>query len=77
VKIGQEAPGPTYRLLHHKLTVIYQTLMGIGTWPAALKAGLQMIGQPAGVPRDPVLPLGPADQEKLRRVFAELELLPR
>jgi len=77
VKIGQQAPDPAYRLLHHKLTVIYQTLMGIGTWPAALKAGLQMIGQPAGIPRDPVLPLSGGDLDRLRRVLAELELLPR
>lgn len=77
VELGQQAPGPEYRTLHHKLMVIYQALMGIGTWPAALKAGLNLIGQPAGIPRDPVLPLAGADLDKLRRVLGELELLPR
>lgn len=75
MKIGQQAPDAVYRLMHHKLTVIYQTLMSIGTWPAALKAGLQLIGQPAGIPRDPVLPLTPPDLDRLRQMFAELELL--
>ena len=28
--------------------------MGHSTWPAGFKAALNLIGQPAGVPRDPV-----------------------
>jgi 4-hydroxy-tetrahydrodipicolinate synthase len=63
------------RRLHFKLTRIYQTLMGTGTWPAAIKAALNLLGLPAGVPREPVQPLGPADQDKLRSVMRELEIL--
>ena len=57
--IGRSAPNDEYRKLHHSLTVIYETLMGLGTWPASLKAALNLIGQPAGVPREPVQALAP------------------
>jgi 4-hydroxy-tetrahydrodipicolinate synthase len=51
--------------------------MGTGTWPAAFKAALNLIGQPAGVPRDPVLPL-PADQvNKVQQTMMELGLTVR
>lgn len=67
-------PNKTYAENHYKLTVIYETLMGSGTWPSSLKAALNMIGQPAGVPRDPVLPLGAAGVESLREMKATLGL---
>ena len=68
-------PGPEARDMHHSLTVVYETLMGTGTWPAALKAGLNMIGVPAGVPREPVEPLSPKDSRKLQTVLDDLGLL--
>lgn len=58
--------GSEARALHLRLTRIYELLMGIGTWPAAFKEALTICGQPAGVPRDPVLPLPEADRERLR-----------
>ena len=67
-------PGPEQAALHYKLTALYQMLMGTGTWPAALKAALILLGQPAGVPRDPVLPLPPDQIDKLRRTMTELGL---
>ncbi|MBS0560988.1 MAG: dihydrodipicolinate synthase family protein [Proteobacteria bacterium] len=73
--LAREAPGPEQARLHYALTVIYEALMGIGTWPSALKAGLNLIGQPAGVPRDPVMPLQPADLDRLRATFDQLGLL--
>ena len=63
------------RDLHHALTTVYETLMGLGTWPSALKAGLNMIGVPAGVPREPVEPLSPRDSRKLQGVLDGLGLL--
>ena len=48
--------------------------LGTGTWPAALKASLNLLGWPAGVPREPVLPLAGADLEKVRRTLDELGL---
>lgn len=63
---------PELRTLHYRLTRIYETLMSLGTWPAALKAGHALIGQPGGVPRDPVLPLGEADIATLSAVMTEV-----
>lgn len=65
MSIGVSAPTDEYRGLQYKLTVLYEALMGIGTWPSALKAALNAIGLPAGAPREPVQALGSADLEKL------------
>lgn len=71
-RVGTSAPDETYRKAHYQLTVLYELLMGTGTWPAAFKAALNLIGQPAGVPCDPVLPLAEADLDKIKRTFDEL-----
>ena len=76
VEIARQAPGAAQKALHYRLTVLYQMLMGTGTWPAALKASLTVLGWPAGVPRDPVMALEGADLEKVRRTLGELGLLP-
>ena len=72
--LGTAAASAEQMELHYKLTVLYQMLMGTGTWPAALKAALNLLGQPAGVPRDPVLPLPPDQIDKVRRTMTELGL---
>jgi 4-hydroxy-tetrahydrodipicolinate synthase len=72
--IGRSAPDDEYRELHNKLTIIYESLMNTGTWPAALKAALNLIGLPAGVPREPVQPLTSAETEKLAALLNELGL---
>lgn len=63
---------PELRKLHFRLTRIYETLMSLGTWPSALKAGHALIGQPGGLPRDPVLPLSDADTATLSAVMTEV-----
>jgi 4-hydroxy-tetrahydrodipicolinate synthase len=63
--MGRAAPDDEYRRVHNALTLIYETLMKLGTWPAALKAALYLIGKPAGVPRDPVQPLSEPDISQL------------
>ncbi|MEO0680575.1 MAG: dihydrodipicolinate synthase family protein [Pseudomonadota bacterium] len=63
------------RALHHRLTVIYETLMGTGTWPSALKCCLNLLGLPAGVPRDPVSAASPQMEAELRATLEALELL--
>lgn len=73
--LGKAAPSPETRAMHRRLTIAYQMLMGTGTWPAALKAALNLLGWPAGVPREPVLPLAGAELEKVRKTLAELGLL--
>ncbi len=77
MQIGRAAPDRTYVDAHQKLTIVYETLMSVGTWPSALKAGLNLLGLPAGVPRDPVMPLSGASLERLRAVLGDLDLLPK
>jgi 4-hydroxy-tetrahydrodipicolinate synthase len=72
--LGAAAPSDETRAMHRKLTVLYQLLMGTGTWPAALKAALNLLGWPAGVPRDPVMPLAGAELDKVGRALDELGL---
>lgn len=74
--IGRAAPNAEYVAVHQKLTIIYETLMSTGTWPSSLKAGLKLIGLPAGIPRDPLLPLQGAALDRLSTVLDELDLLP-
>lgn len=69
---GAGAPDATYRKVHKQLTVLYELLMGTATWPASFKAALNLIGQPAGVPRDPVLPATQVDIDKIKRCFDDL-----
>lgn len=70
--VGTSAPDEIYRKAHYQLTVLYELLMGTATWPASFKAALNLIGQPAGVPRDPVLPATQADIDKIKRTFDQL-----
>ncbi|AXI49267.1 dihydrodipicolinate synthase family protein (plasmid) [Sulfitobacter sp. SK012] len=69
---GAGVPDDTYQHAHYQLTVLYELLMGLGTWPASFKAALNLIGQPAGVPRDPVMALSRADIDKIKRTFDDL-----
>jgi 4-hydroxy-tetrahydrodipicolinate synthase len=69
-RVEQAAP------VHFQLQRVYAALNGIGTWPAGLKAALEMVGKRGGHPRPPILPLGPADRERIRTVLARAGLLP-
>ncbi|KZL22139.1 putative DapA-like lyase [Pseudovibrio axinellae] len=71
-KVAAGAPEHTYRHAHYQLTVLYELLMGTATWPASFKAALNLIGQPAGVPRDPVMAATPADIDRIKRSFDQL-----
>jgi 4-hydroxy-tetrahydrodipicolinate synthase len=73
--LGDKAPSAESRRLHFTLTTIYEALMDTGTWPSALKAALNMIGAPAGVPREPVSALPSEATNKLRSVLQALGLL--
>ena len=73
--IGRAAPDEEYRRVHNALTILYEVLMGVGTWPASFKAALNLIGQPAGVPREPVAPLTGADLDKLKAALTDLSVL--
>ncbi|HVE49232.1 MAG TPA: dihydrodipicolinate synthase family protein [Casimicrobiaceae bacterium] len=64
-EIARAAPDARYARAHNQLTTLYEMLMSTGTWPSALKAALNLLGQPAGVPREPVMPLRGAELDKV------------
>ncbi len=70
--LGKAAPGGEFRQAHHALTRVYEGLMSIGTWPAALKAGVNLMGQPGGVPRDPVQSLSGDARDRLAALLREI-----
>lgn len=70
--LAKEKPGSKQADIHYKLTVLYELLMGNSTWPAAFKAALNLIGQPAGVPRDPVHPATGDVVDTIKRTFDDL-----
>ncbi|MBT5384842.1 MAG: dihydrodipicolinate synthase family protein [Kordiimonadaceae bacterium] len=72
VALAKEKPGAKQAEVHHKLTVLYELLMGHSTWPAAFKAALNLIGQPAGVPRDPVYAATDEVVDAIKKKFDEL-----
>ncbi|MGY8785247.1 MAG: dihydrodipicolinate synthase family protein [Pseudomonadales bacterium] len=69
---GRKEPGPVYRHAHNQLTALYEMLMGTATWPAGFKAALNLIGLPAGVPRDPVLAATQQDIDRIKKTFDQL-----
>jgi 4-hydroxy-tetrahydrodipicolinate synthase len=71
VQLAAQAPTPALRDTQYRLTRVYETLMGLGTWPAALKAGHGLIGREAGAPREPVLPLDAHGLDVLANVLGE------
>lgn len=70
--LAKEKPGEKQAEIHYKLTRLYELLMGHGTWPSAFKAALNLIGQPAGVPREPVHAAGPDVIDAIKKTFDEL-----
>jgi 4-hydroxy-tetrahydrodipicolinate synthase len=65
----------TGRQLHHKLVQTYAMLNKIGTWPAAYKAALDMLGKRGGFTRDPVHNLTAAQRAQVADVLKSLGLV--
>lgn len=59
------------RQLQNRLTRFWLA-MGLGSFPAPVKAAMELIGLPAGAPRAPVAPLDEARRELLRRELHEM-----
>lgn len=47
---------------------------GVGSGPSVMKAAMNMLGRPGGVPRRPLLEASPAEKEEIRRVLDGLGL---
>jgi 4-hydroxy-tetrahydrodipicolinate synthase len=63
------------RAIHHKLVRVYALLNKIGTWPAALKAGLDLTGKEGGLPRKPIRPLTAEQRGQVEEVLASIGIL--
>jgi 4-hydroxy-tetrahydrodipicolinate synthase len=57
-----------------KTLALDEAMRKIGTFPANLKAAMTLLGRPAGDPRAPLLPLAPADIERVRGVLDSLQI---
>ncbi len=63
------------RRLQDQMSVLNAGFFGVGTFPAAVKVGLELMGRPGGPPRDPIRPLNGAQREKVRQALISAELL--
>ena len=64
------------RAWHLKLFTLCRDLLGLASNPIPIKAALAMMGRDTGDVRLPLVPLEPAQADKLRRVIAEYGLRP-
>lgn len=69
--------GPKERMeAHYRYGLVSDALMWkIGKPPAGIKAAMNLIGIYAGVPRDHIDPLTPAEEAQLREVFVKARVL--
>ena len=68
--LAGKASSAEKRQWHARITEVFNLLMDLETRPAAFKAALNMIGVPAGFPREPVQPLSPEGEARLRDVLS-------
>lgn len=74
LELALGAPSPESRAMHRQVAGLYHLILdsGFGPSPGPLKAALNYLGLPAGVPRDPGKRLAP---EAKRRLLASLGAL--
>ncbi len=66
----------TARRIQTDMSNILADFFGLGTFPAAIKAALDLLGRPGGRTRDPIRALNPAQREILRKSMERSGLLP-
>jgi 4-hydroxy-tetrahydrodipicolinate synthase len=66
----------TARRLQGELVRLNSGFFGIGTFPAAVKAALDMLGRPGGTTRPPIKPLNAEQRAKVRANLVRCGLLP-
>lgn len=59
----------TARALQSDMERMLTAYFGLGTFPASIKAALEILGRPGGPTRDPIRPLDPAQRETLRKLM--------
>ena len=55
--------------------VVVSAPVDLGTFPASVKAALDLLGRPGGRTRDPIRPLTAEQREKLRRAMESAGLI--
>ncbi|MGH9350398.1 MAG: dihydrodipicolinate synthase family protein [Vicinamibacterales bacterium] len=66
----------TARRIQNQMARLNAGFFGIGTFPAAVKAALDLLGRPGGWTRDPIRPLTSEERHRVRAVLEEVGLLP-
>ncbi len=61
--------------LHVAISHVFDTLMAVDTRPAGIKGALNMLGYPAGFPREPVERLSPEGEARIRDALTRFGLL--
>lgn len=64
------------RAVQHRTLLLDQRMREAGTFPANLKAGMNVLGRHAGWPRRPLLALTSDETAKVERVLASLDITP-
>ena len=64
------------RLMQADMATLNAAMFGVGTFPAGVKAALDLLGRPGGWTRDPIKPLRPEQRDTIRAVLEEIHLLP-
>ena len=64
------------RRVQHRTLLLDQRMREAGTFPANLKAGMNVLGRRGGFPRRPLLPLTESETARVREVLASLDIAP-
>ncbi len=67
----------TARRIQSDMADMLTLFFGLGTFPASVKASLDLIGRPGGRTRDPIRPLTPAQRGELRKAMEGAGFLER
>lgn len=67
----------TARRIQAEMAAMLSSFFGLGTFPASVKASLDLIGRPGGRTRDPIRPLTPEQREQLRGIMEQAGFLDR
>jgi len=61
--------------VYFRLLPLFNLLESSGKYVQYVKAGLQLLGHPVGPPRKPLLPVGPGEEQELRKIMVRAGIL--